>query len=204
VRRPLLLAATLALLVGACAIQPDSGPRDIPANQRLSLEPVAPEAGAAAGSRRIYLVADDDEGDGGRSLRPVLRNVDPGPEAVLNELFNGPNEEEIDGGVRTDLPEPLTLHSASRVGDMLIVDVTPEILELSGPALQRAVAQIVFTASDLPGTRDVRLRVDGQQLPWPDGRGELQTDPLTIYDYPGFVPSAQPAFPAIPSEPPSP
>ena len=201
--RVMLLAGTVALLTGACAIQPDSEARDIPSNQRLPLEQVAPEAGATGGSRRIYLVADDDDGDGGRFLQPVVRNVDPGPEAVLNELFNGPNEEELDAGVRTEIPDALMLHSAPRIGQRLIVDVSPEILELSGPTLQRAVAQIVFTASELAGVREVLLRVDGEQQPWPDGRGELQTDPtepLTVYDFPGFVPSTQPAFPAIPSD----
>jgi spore germination protein GerM len=200
VRRTVLLAAPLALLVVACAIQPDSRPRDVPVHQRLPLELIAPEAGATAGSSRIYLVASGEEGNGERTLQPVLRNVDQNAEAVLNELFNGPNEEEFDTGVRTALPDSLTLNSAPRAGRTLIVDVSPEILELSGTALQRAVAQIVFTASELAGVEGVRLRVDAESLPWPDGRGELQTDALTVYDFPGFVPSAQPPLPAVPSE----
>ena len=81
------------------------------------------------------------------------------------------------------------------------VDVSPEILELPQPTLELAVAQIVFTSSELAGVSDVRLRVDGQPQAWPDGRGELQTDAATVYDYPGLVESTQPSFPAVPSEP---
>jgi hypothetical protein len=46
----------------------------------------------------------------------------------------------------------------------------------------------------------VRIRVDGQTRDWPDGNGELQTRPLTVYDYPGLAESAQPPYPPVPSE----
>ena len=66
--------------------------------------------------------------------------------------------------------------------------------------MRDAVAQIVFTGSELDGVRTVRIRVDGQTRDWPDGRGELQRRPLTVYDYPGLAESAQPPYPPIPSE----
>ena len=83
------------------------------------------------------------------------------------------------------------------------VDVTAEILELPLARLQLAVAQIVFTASELDNVRLVRLRVMSQPQAWPNGRGEQQTEPLTVYDFPGFAESTQPPFPAIPSQPPA-
>ena len=199
-RRALYAAAVVALL-GACAIQPDSGPRDIPENDRLPIEPIAPDAGATAGTNhRIFLVTDDGE-DGEGTLRHVLRDVDPpSPRAVLDELFKGPSQDEFDAGYRTAL-DTFTLNTAQRVVETLNVDVSPEILELPQPTLELAVAQIVFTASELAGVSQVRLRVDRQPQAWPDGRGELQTDALTVYDFPGLVESTQPSFPAIPSPP---
>ena len=200
--RRALLAAAFLVLVGACAIQPDSSPRDIPPDDRLPVDPVAPDAGATAeGSNRIFLVTDDDDVES--TLRHVLRDVDPAtPRAVLDELFKGPSIEEFDLGFRTAL-DTFTLNTAQRVaGGTLNVDVSPEILELAQPTLELAVAQIVFTSSELPGISQVRLRVGGEAQAWPDGRGELQTDALTVYDYPGLVESTQPSFPAVPSEPP--
>ena len=65
----------------------------------------------------------------------------------------------------------------------------------SDTQLQLAVAQIVFTASELPGAESVLIRVDGNSRAWPDGDGELQSDPLTIYDFTGYAESSQPAYP---------
>jgi spore germination protein GerM len=197
----LLAAVAAALMLGACAIQPDSSPRDIPEDDRLPLEPIAPDGGATEGSSyRVFLVTDEDD-DGEAALQHVLRDVDPpSPRAVLDELFKGPSAEEFEAGFRTAL-DTFTLNSAQRAARTLNVDVSSEILELPQPTLELAVAQIVFTASELEEIRDVRLRVDGEPQAWPDGRGELQTDTLTVYDYPDLVPSTQPAFPAIPSPP---
>jgi spore germination protein GerM len=186
---------------GGCAIQPDSAPRDIPADERGQLEPVAPGA-EATGQSRIYLVAGDGS-DGGQELRTVLRDVEP-PQAepVLRALIAGPNRGELDSGVSSALPMSTTLHSARPVAGTLNVDISDEILDLSGTAVQLAVGQIVFTASELDGVRNVRIRVDGQSRDWPDGRGELQSGPLSVFDYPDMAESAQPPFPPIPSEQP--
>jgi hypothetical protein len=45
----------------------------------------------------------------------------------------------------------------------------------------------------------VKILVDGADQQWPAGDGALQSEPLTVYDYPGLVVSAQPAYPAIPT-----
>lgn len=195
-----LAAAASLLHVAACAIQPDTSPRDVPASERPPLNPVDPEAGASAGSSRIFLLTSD-EINGGRQLRSVSRTVpDPTPQAVIEELILGPNQEELEAGLRTELPDELTVKSARPIAETLNVDVSPEILELGGSQLRLAVAAIVFTASELPGVSAVRLRVDGAQRAWPDGRGELKSTPLTVYDYPGLVQSTQPPFPAVPTE----
>ena len=158
----------------------------------------------ATGQSRIYLVADEGS-EGERELRTVLRDVEPAedPEAVLRTLIAGPNQGEVDAGMSSPLPPSSTLHSARLVASTLNVDLSGEILELPGSALRDAVAQIVFTGSQLDGVRAVRIRVDGRTRDWPDGSGELQTGPLTVYDYPGLAESAQPPYPPIPSENPA-
>ncbi len=200
-RTALALTACLAVVTG-CAIQPDNAPRDIPTDERGQLDPVPPGAGEATGQSRIYLVTGGGSG-GDRELRTVLRDVKPPtPEAVLAALIEGPNQTEIDAGMTSELPPESTLHSARPVAGTLNVDISGELLELPGSSLRFAVAQIVFTGSELDGVRMVRIRVDGQIRAWPDGQGELQTAPLTVYDYPGIAESAQPPYPPVPSEEP--
>ena len=200
----LLLIGVAALT--ACAIQPDAQPRDIPVDDRIPLDPPAPDAGDAGdteGPQRVFLLADADS-DGEWLLRSVARTVTPQTaDALLTELFKGPNPEEFAAGFESALPETLGLRTAIAVAGTLNVDMTEEILELPLARLQLAVAQIVFTASELDNVRLVRLRVMSQPQAWPNGRGEQQTEPLTVYDFPGFAESTQPPFPAIPSQPPA-
>ena len=202
IRSTTAVAGLIALCaVSACAIQTDSSPRDVPTGERAlgPVDPVDPEAGASEGRSRIFLLTSD-ENSGERLLRSRSREVGSSPDAVLEELFKGPNQQELEDGLRTELPEELTLNAPSRpIAGTLNVDLSPEILELGLSQLRLAVAQIVFTASELPGVEDVRLRVDGENRPWPDGRGELESAPLSRYDYPGLVESTQPPFPAVPS-----
>jgi spore germination protein GerM len=147
----------------------------------------------------VFLLAEG-ENEGERLLRTVLRDVDSTPEAVLEELIKGPNPSEQDAGIRTAIPSALTLWSARPVAGTLNVDVSSEILDLPSTALRYAVAEIVYTASELDGVDAVRLRVDGEIRAWPDGAGVTQTVPLTVYDFPGMAESAQPPFPAQPTE----
>ena len=188
--------AGLALLA-ACSIQPDTAPRAIPADERGLLDPLTPEGGEADGSTRVFLVVDTDDGEA--QLRAVARGVDATPTAALTELFKGVNDQEDEAGLSTAIPAGLVLLGARSIAGTLQVDVSEEILDLPGPALELAVAEIVFTASELDGVREVRLKVNGQNREWPDGGGELQNRALTAYDYPGLAESSQPAYPPIPS-----
>jgi hypothetical protein len=43
------------------------------------------------------------------------------------------------------------------------------------------------------------ITIDGVRQQWPAGSGELHSEPLTRYDFPGLVLSSQPAFPSVPS-----
>lgn len=184
-----------ALLTAACAIQPDASPRDIAPEAQLVLESADPEAGVTAGASRIFLI---DAGLERTVLRSVPRDVEPQAVALLTGLLAGPNEAELDARLSTAIPAGTQLNAARRVGGTLTVDVTSELLDLAGEQFVLAVAQLVVTASELEGVRAVRLRVDGEAQAFPDGAGELQTEPLTVYDFPGLVESAQPAYPAIP------
>jgi spore germination protein GerM len=201
-RRIVAVTLALAAALAACSIQPDTSPREIPQADRALSDPVTPaEGGEAAGSTRVFLVKESD--DGQAQLRSVLRSVDPTPTAVMQELLNGPNAQEEETGTTSALPQDLVLHSARSVAGVLSVDVSSQLLDEPAPQLMLAIAQIVFTASELEGVREVRIRVDGTNRPWPDGHGELRTEALTVYDYPGLVESTQPAYPPIPSPQPT-
>ena len=195
-RRRRLVVLALALAAAGCTIQTDSAPRDIAPEERGVLEPIEPEAGAAAGASRVFLV---DNSGGDPVLRSVFRDVEGTPEQLLDALLAGPNEIELDARLETAIPISTTLNAARRIGNTVSVDLSPEFLELAGEQFVLAAAQVVATASEIDGVSQVRLQVGGEPRAWPNGAGELEQGALTIYDFPGLVESAQPDFPAIPS-----
>lgn len=192
-------ATTLALLVvvSSCAISEDAAPRDIPDEREVGLGAGA-TGDAAIGASRIYLLtpATDEEQ---RRLRSVARDVTPTPEDLLASLLSGPNNSEVENSLGTALPPELELNSALTVGTRLTIDLSNGLAGLSDEGLRLALAQIVATASEIDGVERVRIRVDGADQAWPTGDGRLVEDPLSIYDYPGYLESSQPAFPALPS-----
>lgn len=200
-RRPLTafvaLIGALVALVG-CTIGPEAAPRDVPAEDRTPLVIGGSEAAATAGDARIYLVAPAEPGQQ-RQLRSAPRDVAPGPDALLGVLFGGPNQSELDARLVSAIPNDSVLLSTRTVGETLFVDVSDELLELTGEALTLAVAQIVFTAAEIPGIQTVRLRVEGEDQNWPRGDGQPRSGSLRIYDFPGLVESAQPAYPGLPA-----
>jgi spore germination protein GerM len=194
-----IAALLLVVALGGCSISPENAPRDIPVDQRGQLELADPSAGEATGASRIFLVTASGP-DNGQPLRSVLRDVPAEPEAVLQALLAGPNEGEFDAELRSAIPDDEELLAARLVAGTLNVDLTGTIQSLPPGTLILAVAQIVFTASEVDGVRSVRLRIQAEDASWPDGFGELQSRPLTVYDFPGMAVSAQPAYPPIPSE----
>jgi len=114
-------------------------------------------------------------------------------------LLSGPNDAEIAQQYRTAIPTGTRLRAASLQSSILRVDLSEELLQLSGSDLIDALAQIVFTSSELDGVRAVRVQVNGADQQWPAGNGTLQSEPLTVYDFPGRVASAQPPYPAVPT-----
>jgi spore germination protein GerM len=195
-----LIVVPLGMLLASCGINNDGAPRDIPEADRLSLDNSANQtAGATSGTDRIYLLAPESPNET-QHLRAAQRDIGSSATRRLQSLFGGLTAVEVGSRLRTAIPDGLELHSAVlQPSGTLVVDVSDQLLDLSATSLIDAVAQIVFTASEVDGVQRIDLVVDGKARQWPAGDGELQADPLTVYDYPGFIESTQSDFPAIPS-----
>ena len=192
-RHVLVIAASI-LTLGACGIQTDSAPREVPVEERALASGGSAAGTDASGADRIYLVAPGEE----RLLRSVPRDAAL-REDLITILLLGPNDDESAAQYSTFIPPSTQLISARSKGQILILDLTNEIADLTGQSLSQAIAQIVYTANEIDGIEAVQLKVEGEDLAWPKSDGDTTTDPLRIYDYPGFVQTAQPAYPALPA-----
>lgn len=194
-RRALRSLSVLTLLVvGACGVQPDSSPRDLPDDEQLLR--VSGAGGAeAAGGDYIYLVGPGED----RLLRAVPREATT-PRDLIEVLLLGPNNPELAVQFSTNIPPATQVVSARKQGQFLTIDLTEDITELTPQSLIQAIAQIVYTASEIDDVETVRIEVGDETRFWPTANGEPKSD-LRIYDYPNLVQTAQPDYPATPAIP---
>lgn len=192
--------ATLSLTgVAGCSVREDAAPRDIP-DERIVGFSTGATGDAAAGASRIYLLTPSSD-DEQRRLRSVRRPAEAGtPDELLRSLISGPNSVEVENSLGTAIPSDLELVSPARtVGTRLTIDINNSLEGLSDEGVRLALAQIVATASEIDGVERVRIRVEGNNQAWPTGDGRLVDEALSIYDYPGYLESSQPPFPALPT-----
>ena len=205
--RVMRCAAVIGVAViglSSCSIDAEGTPRDIAVRDRQDLRVNFDQrAGAATGSGRIFLLSPEVIGQP-RTLQSVARDVGDTPAEAMQALFEGPNSEELQRLLRTAIPPGTRLLDVAQDGDELVVNVSSELQQLTGEALIDGVAQIVFTASEISGISAVTIAIDGVSQQWPAASGELQSQPLTRYDFPGRVQTSQPAFPSVPSPGPAP
>ncbi len=194
--RRILVSVAVVVGLAACGIQRDASYRDVPDDEWILPNSGSNTASDASGADRIYLIGPGED----RLLRSVARNAES-PEDLIKILFLGPNDDELAAQFSSNIPPGTELQDARAQGQFLILDLSEEITELTPQSLAPAIAQIVYTATELEGIEAVQLTVNGEELSWPTPSGETTTDPLQIYDYPNVVQTAQPAYPAVPLTP---
>lgn len=202
-RRSLAALTVVCVALAACGIDDDARPRLIGSEDGASeLEDVTPNSQPALGaSFRIYLLVAQAPGQTPR-LEAVTREIDPNATALFTALTAGLNASEQSDRLRSAVPTATELLSAPAITDGVItLDLSDAIFEATGNTLIDALAQIVFTMSELPGVSAVQLRVNGVPQEWPTGDGSLTSAPLRVFDYPERNPTSQPDYPSAPPAP---
>lgn len=103
--------------------------------------------------------------------------------ALLEQLAAGPTDQEREKGLASALPPGTKLTLVSLTDGVATIEIGGEVDAPSGDGSRRAVAQLVLTATSLPGVRAVQLSRDGQPADAPLPSGALTSAPLTASDY---------------------
>jgi len=187
------LLAVLAVVGAGCGVRPDEQPRTIDDPVPVVGAPASGDADAG-GRERIYLVGPD----ASHLLRSVPREA-ASTQNLIEVLLRGPSDAELGAQLQTLIPAGTELLSSRRQGSTLYLDFSTTLTTWSAANQPQALAQIVYTAAEDDGVEAVQITVAGQVVPLPKGNGDATTEPLTVYDYPGFVLTAQPAYPSLPA-----
>ena len=193
----LLLVASV--LGGACGVPADDGPQAIaPANLPAGLlDPNPGTSTTLQGSPSttpvpVYFIVRDGDVD---RLAEVTREVtEPTlPASRIGALFSQPTADEADAGITSSIPADLVLLQDPVLDEetgVLTIDLSSELFDIQSAELTRAVAQIVYTVTQLADVLKVRFLVEGEATPVPDDDGVEKKDPVGKPDYRSLDPDA--------------
>lgn len=185
---PLVLSLVTVITV-ACGIPRDQEPIKTPGG--VVLPAVAPSDSLPPGGPAVpemdvavFLVQAE-------HLVKVLRSARRADlTGALNVLLAGPTEPELAAGIRTAISPQTDLRSAHLEGDTAVIDLTSAFVEVGGQEQILAVAQVVLTATAVPGVGRVRFLLEGQGVEIPKADGTLSSESLGPADYQGLLTAA--------------
>ena len=186
-KRVLLVVLALLGLV-ACGVPGDDAPHELEAKS-VPYDLLAPTAENTTTTQpsmftattrvKIYLANADGQ------LEAVTRQVTTPstPAKAIVALLNGPSKEEADH-LHSAITTDTKLLGIDGPGDGLVtLDLSHHLLDITGRQQILALAQIVYTATELPSVDRVLFQIDGENVEVPNGNGTLTASPLGRLSY---------------------
>lgn len=173
------VSGALLLLFG-CGVAPEDRPEPL----TVSAPPAAEPSGQPQPQGlevTVYFVR-------GADLAPVVRpTTGPDAAAAREQLAAGPSRPEVLSGLRTALPPQSIAVVEGQPEGPTAVAVTRDFTGVTGGNQLLAVAQVVWTLTELPGTTQVQFLVDGEPVEVPTDEG-LTDEPVDRSDYLSVAP----------------
>jgi Sporulation and spore germination len=179
------LVAGMLWLLAACGVPADPSPRSIPAEEvPFGLLGATTSTTSPAPTTRavVFLV----EGD---RLAAVRREVPAPatPAAVLAAVAAGPTPQEAGAGLRTALVTGATLAQVTAGTATVRLDRDFAAADIHEQVL--ALAQLVYSVTELPGVGGVQFTFDGQPAEIPTAAGPAKDGAATRADYAAVGPA---------------
>lgn len=99
---------------------------------------------------------------------------------ALDEVLGGPTSRELEAGFTTQIPPAVKLRGLKIKGNVAIVDLSRELEDYGGGSakVEGIVAQLVYTATEIPGIDQAWLWVEGAHEVVLGGEGLVLDRPL--------------------------
>lgn len=184
-----VIALVVALLVTGCGVPAQDAAEPV----ATAAPPAAPSGNGdqSSGPRlTVFLVR-------GADLTPVHRRISAAtPTTALEQVVEGPTRAEAASGIRTALPPEVVGVEEELPSGTVTVSVTRGFTGITGGDQLLAVAQIVWTLTDLPNVHRVRFSVEGLPVEVPTDAG-LSASPVSRNDFGSVAPEeSTPSMPA--------
>lgn len=182
--RLFVLAAsiTAAVLVG-CGVPTDDAPRAVAEDEIPEALVAAPTTTTTppdgVEANLFYVQTVDNES----ALVRLAREVDDRMVESVLEALVATVPEDLPPSVSTAIPPDVAVLSATIDDGVVTIDLSEEFRNVSGEPRIQAVAQIVFTATDLSAVDSVLFSVEGEDELVPDDAGSDIDGPATRADY---------------------
>jgi hypothetical protein len=186
----------LLLLVGVACAACGSGskPRTVTVTTTETIAaPPTSTTQAPTGSTVVPYFIEGDQVAAGEPVQTPERGV---AAAALRALLDGPNGRELAAGLTTAVPPNTRLLDLTVADGLARVDLSGQFREGEGaPATRERLAQVVYTLTQFPTVKRVRLRIDGHTVP---ALGDVKLDrgltraefedqtPAVLVESPGF------------------
>lgn len=159
-----LVALAFCLALSGCGIPEDSSPRALEEPVQPTAAPPTPTPPPAqTRTATIFLL------DANSRVAKVERElVERRIVNLIEELIRDPSDEEKERSLTTAVPSGVALATDPNVTDGLaVLDLAPGGLEiLEGTELTQALAQIVWTMTNLETIERVEIRIGGEPKTW--------------------------------------
>ena len=131
----------------------------------------------------------------GSMVRPIRRNdVKATLDSAIDALRAGPLFPDTAVGLRSAIPSSDMIDSATAESGTATINLAPSFLTLPGTEQTLAIAQIVYTVTNLPGTGLVEFRLGGRPLSVPTSNGEPSRGALSRDDYVSLLAAETPSI----------
>lgn len=176
----------LVLVAAACtACGSGSEPRTVTITTTEAVAPPTTTAQAPTGSTVVPYFVEGDQVATGEPVQTPARGV---AAAALRALLDRPNGRELAAGLTTAVPRNTQLLDLTVTGGLARVDLSGLFREGEGvPATRERLAQVVYTLTQFPTVKSVRVRIDGHTV---TALGDVKLDrALTRADFEDQTPA---------------
>ncbi|MCC6225588.1 MAG: GerMN domain-containing protein [Microthrixaceae bacterium] len=152
-----LVALGALVVVGACGIPLDNGPRPITTGADAGSTETTIASGGDT-STYVYFLMNDRFVDVTRDVSSRRTST------VVAALLNGPTASETADGIISQIPAATTVQKVTEAQDTIRIETSEELLDVIGTAALQAVGQIVLTVTEIKPSATVEFVAGGQPV----------------------------------------